>query len=251
MMEVDEFDFEAVFDVDDYLYFYRETLTDERTEKEVGALVSLLELDHPMKILDLACGYGRHTNRLAGLGHTMTGIDLTPGFLDIACQDALDRKVQVDYRQGDMRQIVFDQEFDRVMLLFTAFGYFSDEENLQVLINICNALKTGGLFIYDAPNRDALLKDLPPYFVMEKEGNLMIDRHTFDGVQGRLYNRRIVYRNGIRKDKPHYVRLYSASEVSPLLTQAGLRLHHLYGSFDGQEFTSGSRRMVVVARKPG
>jgi 2-polyprenyl-3-methyl-5-hydroxy-6-metoxy-1,4-benzoquinol methylase len=74
-----EFDFNAVFDVEDYMYFYSEQLTDERTEAEVSALVRLLELDSPKKILDLACGYGRHTNRLAALGHTMTGIDLMPG----------------------------------------------------------------------------------------------------------------------------------------------------------------------------
>ena len=85
------------------MYFYGEQLTDERTEREVSALVSLLELDSPKKILDLACGFGRHTNRLAALGHTMTGIDLTPGFLDIARLDAFQRKVEVQYQQGDMR----------------------------------------------------------------------------------------------------------------------------------------------------
>ena len=49
------------------MYFYGDMLTDERTEAEVGALVRMLELDTPKKILDLACGYGRHTNRLAAL----------------------------------------------------------------------------------------------------------------------------------------------------------------------------------------
>ncbi len=84
-----EFDCAAVFDVDDYLYFYSESLTDERTEKEVNALIKLLALDRPKKILDLACGYGRHTNRLAVMGHTMTGVDITPGFLEIARRDAM------------------------------------------------------------------------------------------------------------------------------------------------------------------
>ncbi|HSB67602.1 MAG TPA: hypothetical protein VLD65_13575, partial [Anaerolineales bacterium] len=69
----EEFDFAAVFDVDDYLYFYGEMLTDERTDTEVRALVGMLELDNPKRILDLACGFGRHSNRLAALGHTITG----------------------------------------------------------------------------------------------------------------------------------------------------------------------------------
>jgi hypothetical protein len=86
--------------------------------------------------------------------------------------------------------------------------------------------------------------------VVEKEGNLMIDRHTFNSLNGRLYNKRIVIRDGIRKDKPNFTRLYNPSELNILLPQAGFNLYQLYGGFDGSEYTSGSRRMVVVAQKP-
>jgi SAM-dependent methyltransferase len=245
-----EFDFAAVFDVDDYLYFYGEQLSDERTEAEVSALVRLLQLDSPKKILDLACGFGRHTNRLAYLGHSMTGIDLMPGFLEIARRDAIQRKVEVNYLLGDMRSITFDNEFDRVTLLFTAFGYFSDEDNLQVLINARKALKPEGLLIFDTLNRDTVFKDLHPYFVIEKGGNLMIDRLSLDILQGRLYNKRIVFRAGVRKDKPYFVRLYNPNELNTLITQAGLELLHIYGGWDGKEFSSDSHRMVVILRKP-
>lgn len=102
-----------------------------------------LELDKPMKILDLACGHGRHANRLAELGHSVTGVDITSGFLEIAKKDAQERGVSVEYVQGDMREISFKEEFDRVLLLFTAFGYFEDEENFKVLENVAQALKPG------------------------------------------------------------------------------------------------------------
>jgi SAM-dependent methyltransferase len=246
----EEFDFAAVFDVDDYVYFYSENLTDERTETEVSALVRLLGLDSPKKILDLACGFGRHTNRLAALGHEMTGVDLTPGFLEIARLDAFQREVEVQYQQGDMRTITFEEEFDCVMLLFSAFGYFSDADNLKVMINIMKALKPGGWFIFDTLNRDVLLKEMRSYFVVEKEGNLMIDRSSFDCINGRLYNKRIVIRDGVRKDKPLFTRLYNANEIKALLTQAGLELEHIYGGWEAKEFSSESHRMVVIARKP-
>ncbi len=245
-----EFDVQAVFDVDDYMYFYRESLTDQRTDAEVSALVSLLELSVPMEILDLACGFGRHANRLAALGHTVTGIDLTPGFLEIARQDAEKRNVSVRYQQGDMRTLTFDDKFDRLMLLFTSFGYFTDEVNLQVLINTRRALKPGGLLIFDSQNRDALLKGMRPYSVIEKDGNLMIDRLSFDSLQGRFYNQRIVIRDGIRKDKPFFVRLYNPNEIEAMLSQAGMKLHHIYAGLEGKEFTSDAHRMVVIARKP-
>ncbi|MFZ2095844.1 MAG: class I SAM-dependent methyltransferase [Anaerolineales bacterium] len=245
-----DFNFDAVFEVDDYLYFYSEVLADQRTEAEVSALVTLLQLDQPKVILDLACGFGRHTNRLAALGHSMTGVDLTPGFLEIARRDALQKHLHVDYRQGDMRSMDFDQEFDLVLLLFTAFGYFSDEDNLQVLINVRNALVSGGRLVFDVPNRDTFLKTLPPFYVMEKEGNLMIDRMSFDALQGRSINKRIVIRDGVRKDKPFSIRLYNPNEIRALMAQAGLALEHLYADWDGSELSTESRRMVVIARKP-
>jgi SAM-dependent methyltransferase len=245
-----EFDYEAVFEVDDYLYFYSEVLTDQRTEAEVSALVTLLGLDQPLKILDLACGFGRHTNRLAALGHIMTGVDFSQGFLEIARRDALQMRLSVNYQQADMRKITFTDEFDYTLLLFTAFGYFSDAENLQVLQNTCKALVSGGRLVFDVHNRDVFLKTMPPFYVMEKEGNLMIDRMSFDCLNGRSINKRIVIRDGVRKDKPFVIRLYNPNEIQALLFQAGLVLEHLYADWQGSEITPESRRMVVIARKP-
>ncbi len=155
------FNLEAVFEVDDYLFTYQDDLTDERSDAEVVSLVKLLKIDSPMKILDLACGFGRHTNRLAALGHAVTGIDYMPGFLAIARKKAAEMGLQVDYRQGDMRQLSFVEAFDRVLLLFTNFGYFAERANLLVLQQIARALKPGGLLGFDIPNRDVAVKGLP------------------------------------------------------------------------------------------
>lgn len=244
-----EFDFEAVFEVDDYLYFYSEGLTEERTEAEVAALVKMLALDRPMQILDLACGFGRHANRLAALGHQVTGIDITPGFLDIARREAARRGVQVAYSQGDMRTLDYTAAFDRVLIIFTAFGYFSDEENLDVLKRAGRALRPGGLLMFDIQNRDTYLKNALPFYVTEKEGNLMIDRCSLDAATGRMYNRRIVIRNGVRKDKPFFVRLYNPSEITELVERAGLQVDHIHGGWDGQALSADAKRLIMIARK--
>ena len=243
------FDLDAVFEVDDYMYFYSDSLTDERSDAEVASLVTLLELDSPMKILDLACGFGRHANRLAALGHSVTSVDFTAGFLEIARRHAAEQGVRVDYRQGDMRQINFVEEFDRVVLLFTSFGYFEDGENVQVMENVARALKPGGLLRFDISNRDVMVKGLPTSDVVEIEGNLMINRLSFDMLTGRFHNRRIVIRGGVRKDKPFSIRLYNATEIRDLLNKVGLEVQKMCG-YDGQPLSADSRGMVVVARKP-
>jgi SAM-dependent methyltransferase len=202
-----------------------------------------------MKILDLACGFGRHANRLATLGHSVTGVDLQPGFLELARREAERMGVKVEYHQGDMRRIQFAEEFDRVLLLFTSFGYFEDVENAQVMENIARALKPGGLLGFDIPNRDVVVKDLPVSHVIDKDGNLIINRLSFDAITGRFHNRCIVIRDGIRKDKPHSVRLYNATEIRDLLNRAGLEVYRILG-YDGQPLSANSRGMVIVAKKP-
>jgi SAM-dependent methyltransferase len=241
--------YESVFQVDDYLYFYGDTLTDELSECQVTALVDMLALDQPMQILDLGCGHGRHANRLAALGHAVTGFDRSADFLEIARGEAAARNLSVEYQLGDMRQLEFDQGFDRVLMMFTVFGYFEDEENLLVLRNIARALKPGGRLLFDIPNRDVTLVGLHQDIVTEKEGNLMIDRHTLDMATGRLYNRRIVIRGGVRRDKPFFIRLYNATEIRDLLCQAGMEVENIYSGWDFQPLSTESRRMVIIARK--
>jgi len=245
------FDLDNVFQVDDYLYFYSESLTDERSDAETAALVKLLALDPPLDILDLACGFGRHANRLAALGHRVTGVDYMPGFLELARADAVRRGVKVDYRQEDMRQVIFQSAFDRVMLLFTAFGYFEEDENLCVLENVARALRPGGLFLTDGMNRDAVsAPGFLPYIVVEKEGNLMIDRNSFDSLTGLMHNQRIVIRDGVRRDLPFAIRIYNPNEMRQMLVRVGLEVLGIYSGWDEQPASTSSRRLVVLARKP-
>lgn len=243
------FDLDVVFEVDDYLFVYGDELTDERSEAEVAELVRLFELDTPLKILDLACGFGRHANRLAALGHTVTGVDYIPGFLEIARQQAKAMGIQVDYQQADMRHLSFDAEFDRVVLMFTSFGYFSDDENLQVIKNAASALKPGGLLGFDIPHRDAIAGQRPSDHVIDKDGDLIINRLSFDALTGRFHNRRLLVRDGVRKNKPFSIRLYNAQEIQDLLAKSGLEVAQLLGE-GGQPLSNQSQRLIVLAKKP-
>lgn len=244
------FDAEPVFEVDDFMYFYSEDLTDERADFEAAGWVKLLKLDSPIGILDLACGFGRIANRLAALGHSVTGVDLTPGFLELAREDAAGMGVQVNYRAENMRRISYAEEFDCVLILFTSFGYFDDAGNLLVMKNVARALKPGGLLGFDIPNRDVVVRDLPSVGVVDKGGDVMINRLSFDALTGHFHNERIVFRDGIRKDKPFSIRMYSATEIRDLLLSAGLEVQNIYGGFDSQPLSGDSRTMLVVARKP-
>jgi hypothetical protein len=117
--------------------------------------------------------------------------------------------------------------------------------------NISKALKLNGRLLFDMPDRDTNLKNSPPCRVVEKDGNLMIDRISFDSMTGQQINRRIIIRDGIRKDQPFKIRLYNINEIRDLLKQAGLQLNQVYGGWDGQPVSPETRRMIIIGRKPG
>ena len=245
-----------MFSVDDYMYFYSDYLTSERSDMETALAVSLLEMHQPMRVLDLACGFGRIANRLALLGHRVTGIEYQAGFLEIAQADAERNELLrprrggwVEFEQGDMRAVDFEAQFDRVIMMFNSFGYFPDEENLLVLRNVARALKPGGKVGFDIASRDGVLNDFHPHYVSEKDDSLMINRFSFDVLTGRLRNDRIVIRDGQRRDRPFSIRLYSVTEMRDLLDKAGLALEAVYAEWDATPLDMGSPSMVVVASK--
>lgn len=243
------FDFDAVFRADDYLYFYGDSLKDEYTEQEVGFLVRELSLQKRMSILDLACGHGRHANRLAARGFAVTGLDRSREFLAIAAEDAQQRHVGVRYLCMDARNYTVVKEYDRVIHLFSSFGYFPDTENELVIRNIAACLKNGGMLCLDILNRDTAVKYIPAFGVREKNGDLLIDRNRFDPLTGRLYNNRIIVRNGQRRDTSFFLRLYNATEITALLERRGLVVKKISGNWDGEPFDGDSKRMIVIAEK--
>ena len=111
-----EFDFEGVFD-EDYLYFYEDILAPSARREDVEKIVELLELPAGAAILDCPCGHGRIANALAERGFHVTGIDASEFFLDRARADAAERGVDVEYVQGDMRNLPWREPLRRARQL--------------------------------------------------------------------------------------------------------------------------------------
>ena len=116
------FDFEGVFN-DDYLHFYGPDLTHDRNHREADGIWRLLSLQEGAAVLDLGCGHGRIAIELAKRGGLVTGLDASVKFLALAREAAGAAGLQIDFIEGDMRQLPWQGEFDAVVIWFTTFGY--------------------------------------------------------------------------------------------------------------------------------
>jgi SAM-dependent methyltransferase len=241
------FDAEGLFD-EDYLYFYAEHLDTAHNDAEAELIWRLLELEPDMEVLDLACGHGRIANRLAARGCQVTGLDATPLFLERARQDAEARDVTVEYVHGDMRDLPWTGRFHRIVNWFTAFGYFDDPGNRQVLGQAARALRSGGRFAIELNHYTELMRRYQPAGVTERDGDLLVDRHSLDPLTGRDVVERTVIRNGRIRRVPYSVRMFTYTELRDWLLGAGFTTVDGYGE-DGNPLTAKSRRMITVARR--
>ncbi len=242
-----DFDFGEVFDAD-YLYFYGPML-EEVSDVDADLIWRLLDLQAGAEVLDLACGHGRIAARLTARGARVTGLDATPRFLEQARADATGRGLEIDYVQGDMRSPPWDEgTFDRVVCWFTSFGYFDDDENRQVLDEIHRILRPGGRLLVENNNLAGLLPRWLPAVVVERDGDLLVDRSRFDPVRGRARTERVVVRDGRLRRFVFSVRMFIACELRSWLLDAGFTAVEFYGE-GGEPLTADGRRMITVATR--
>jgi ubiquinone/menaquinone biosynthesis C-methylase UbiE len=240
-------DREQVFD-DDYLYFYEPWQSEETNDREAELVWELLGLQPGDAVLDLACGNGRIANRLAQRRAEVTGLDATPMFLQLAREDAERRGVEVEYVEGDMRELPWTDRFDAVLSWFTSFGYFDDADNRSVLEQAHRSLKDGGRLLIENNNTAQLLTRALPWIVHERDGDFMIDRWHFDATTSRGMTERIVIRDGRSRRFEFFVRMFIAAELGDWCRDAGFRSVEFYDD-GGAPLTAQSRRMITIARK--
>lgn len=149
--------------------------------------------------------------------------------------------------QGDMRELPWTARFDRVINWFTAFGYFDDAGNRRVLAGVARALKPGGRLAIELNNYVAIMRSYLPTTVMERDGNLLVDRHHFDPLTGRNVAERTIVRDGSVRRTQYEVRMFTYPELRDWLLEAGFATVDGYGE-DGEPLTPQHRRMIVVAK---
>ncbi len=234
-----------------YLRIYEPFLPAEKNVQEAEQILARLNLAPASRILDLACGYGRHCTPLAKRGYKITGLDLSAPLLAHAQQEASDQHVSVTWEQADMRSIPFKQEYDAVINIFTSFGYFEQEaDNLLVLKQIHEVLKPDGLLLLDTVYQIRLVRSFTPHSIIHYDDGLTVleERHFDLQTSRNEVKITLLYPDGQRGEHHHSMRLYTFNELSSLLTAAGFSVQASYGALDGSPLTMDSR-LVLLAKK--
>ena len=237
--------FESWFDTTYYHQLYQHR-NDEEARLFIATMVMFLNLQPYQRVLDVACGKGRHSRVLHEHGLKVLGFDLSVNSINEAKIYASE---ELQFLVHDMREPLEDDQFDAAFNLFTSFGYFErNEHDLISLRNIYNSLADGGCFVQDYLNAQPVMQDLPSHGNAEidgveyswlkhfDQGHILKDIHLKDGQNQLNFQER--------------VKAYSLDELKFLHEQAGFEVIHVFGNYLLDAYDQDtSPRLILVSRK--
>ncbi|RMH41432.1 MAG: class I SAM-dependent methyltransferase [Deltaproteobacteria bacterium] len=221
-----------------------------RAPDEVDRIVALLDLPHGARVLDLACGPGRHACELARRGYRVTAVDRTRAYLDRARARARQWQVDVEFVEADMRAFRREGAFDAVLNLFTSFGYFEDDaDNRRVLDHARASLTRGGRLLIDLRGKELIARDWKErWWVDLDDGAILCEERRVGDGWDRLESRWIhIAPDGRRREVRGVQRIYSAAELTAMVRAAGFVNARSFGSLAGGPYDARAERLVIVA----
>lgn len=200
------------------------------------------------RVLDLACGPGRHLAELAARGYAGIGLDLSAALLDHARREL----GAIPLLRGDMRHIpLANGSVGLVTSFFTSFGYFDrPEDDGRVLDEVRRILAEDGWFVLDFLNAERVRRNLEPRDEEVVRGVRVVQERALV-ESGRRVEKRIEVGDPESPDHRSFrerVRLYDRSELERALRARGLEPAETFGDYHGSPFDSGSPRLIVMAR---
>jgi SAM-dependent methyltransferase len=205
-------------------------------------LTHYLNLPEKAKVLDLACGKGRHSIYLNQLGFDVVGADLSEN--SIASAKTNENK-NLHFQVHDMRE-PFDTKFDAIFNLFTSFGYFENEEdNLLTLKAIKDSLTEYGFAVIDFMNVTQVLENLVPEEVKTVDNiDFHIKRYHKDG---HIYKEIDFEDKGEKFHFTERVRAFTLEDFEKMMEEAGIFLLDIFGDYKLKKFhKKDSERLIMI-----
>jgi len=205
-------------------------------------LTNYLNIPEHGKILDLACGKGRHSVYLNSLGYNVTGADLSEQSITYAKQF---ENEMLNFKVHDMSK-PYPETFDAVFNLFTSFGYFEDENcNLETIKSIKLELNEFGFGVIDFMNTNYIIDNLIDEDIKTVEG---IDFHQKRSVKDGYIIKDISFEaDGEHFEFQERVKAFTLQDFETLFEKAGVYLLDVFGDYKLHKYhAKTSERMIMI-----
>lgn len=241
--------FETWFNTPYYHILYKDRNFEE-AENFITLLINDLKIPEHSKIIDLACGKGRHAVFLNRMGFEVLGLYLSEESIS---QNKIFENDTLKFKVHDMREAIYPeistQKVDAVCNLFTSFGYFESEaDDKKIFKSVADALKENGFFVLDFLNEQLVKNTLVSEALITK-GN--IDFHISKRIEDQHVIKDINFKD--QGEAFHFfekVKLHTLEEIGSYAEEFGFERVKIYGDYHLGAFDRDtSPRCINVFRK--
>jgi len=234
-----------------YKEIWRTLIPDELTVKEVDFMLPYFKLVPGSKVLDLMCGYGRHTLALARKGLEVTAFDNLSGYIDEIEQAATKEGLRIMPVQSNVLDFTTDQRFDLAICMGNSLNFFNVEDATKLLANISLHLKKSGhLLINTWSIAEIAIRNFTERG-WSQVGDLKFlteSKYLFHPTRIEIEHQ-IIAPDGATEIKTGIDYIYSINEMEGMLNKAGLVLKEVYSIPGKKKFVLGEPRAYIVAEK--
>jgi len=227
---------------------YYHILYDNRDYNEakefVKTILKHIKLKKNSKILDAACGKGRHSIEIEKFGYKVTGIDLSKNSIREAKKN---ENKNLNFLIHDI-SVPMNEKYDAVFNLFTSFGYHDKKKDLDVLNAIEINLKNNGIGIIDFFNINRVKNELvEKEIIVKKDIKFNITRK----VNKNYVSKNITFEdNQTTYDYNESVNALSLKEFEEYFSKTNLEILEVFGDYNLKEFkTNVSPRLIILFQK--
>lgn len=233
-----------------FLELWANAIPEDFTTAEVRFIKDAASLTPASNILDVPCGYGRHSIAFAQEGYAVTSIDIAETYIQELQDVALKQELRISAIQADILEYDLKGEFDLTLCLGNSFSYFNYSFMLQFAKKVCNVLKKGGIFlIHTGALAESLLPSLKENEWMQVKDMLFLTKRSYHSVESILQCDYTIISKEKREDKTAYQYIFTLADVRRLLTEAGFTQIEQYSGFEKLPYKLGDRQAYLVAKK--
>lgn len=225
----------------------------QNTETEIRFAIRHLGLQRGDRLLDLGCGWGRHSLPLAAYGVRVTGVDISRELLALARYQSRRQGLSVQWVEADIAHLPLRGAFDAVAQFCGNFlAWFADPDQARAALwEVTALLRPGGRLLIGADDWQPELPDRAQTWD-EWTGGAAIYRHRYDPRQRMAHTQTVVFGPGHQRRE--YVRQTwwpSHLDMERLFAEVGLRVCGRFNDCSAGAFNPARQGLVYVLARQG
>jgi SAM-dependent methyltransferase len=234
-----------------YKDIWRQFFPEKTTKAEVDFIVEEAKLKPGKYVLDIMCGYGRHSLELARREINVLAVDNLPDYIAEIKEKATTENLPVECICTDVLEMQVEREYDVVICMGNSLQFFNEEDTLQLLSNIAAHLNPGGKFFINTWSiAEIAIKNFKEKSWSRTGELLFLTESKFLFHPTRIETSSIIITDkGDREEKTGIDFIYSISELEAMLNKTGFQLKEIYSIPGKKKFTIGEPRAYIVAEK--